>query len=272
MGISTEMDLDKLRAQYEQDGYFIARKAVDEGLIKEMEAHADWLLERYPDKNQGQLYDRVSDDPFYVRAVSDAGLLDIVEKFLGPHIALFATGYFMKSPGKGLVLWHQDGSYWPLDPMEVCTLWVAITESTPERGCMRVIPGTQHLDLKEMKERTDIDNLLNSEIDSSHVDESKAVDLILAPGDVSSHHQNIIHGSNANTSSEWRKTLLIRYIPVTTRVVNDSLPQTFLLRGEAVPGINEYLPWPEYIQGKDFPFRGCETWNEGFGNDRFQRG
>ena len=41
------------------------------------------------------------------------------------------------------VLWHQDGSFWPLKPMEVISLWLSLDEVTPENGCMRVIPGTQ---------------------------------------------------------------------------------------------------------------------------------
>lgn len=255
--------LGPLKEQFDREGYCIARNVLDAEFVAEMAAHAQWLRDTYPDRNLRQLYDRVSDDPFYVRAVSDDRLLDIVEQFIGPNIALFATGYFVKPPRVGLpVLWHQDGSYWPLEPMEVLTLWVAITDSTPENGCMRVIPGTHTLQLQQMREQKNQANLLESEIDASFVDESKAVDLVLRAGDVSSHHENIIHGSNANTSDLWRKTLLIRYIPTTTRVVNDGMPQTFLLRGEAVPGVNEYLPWPEYKDGVHFPFRGCESWNE----------
>jgi hypothetical protein len=34
----------------------------------------------------------------------------------------------------------------------------------------------------------------------------------------------------------------------------------FLLRGEAVPGVNEYLPYPQYVEGEHMPFRGCEEW------------
>src|SRR5919198_40513 len=73
----------------------------------------------------------------------------------------------------------EEGSYWPLEPMEVVTLWLALDDSTPENGCMRVIPGTQGMELQEMKPRTDVDNVLSSGMDVSSIDESKAVDLIL---------------------------------------------------------------------------------------------
>ena len=83
---------------------------------------------------------------------------------------------------------------------------------------MRVIPGTQNMSLKEMRERTDVSNVLNSEIDPALVDESLAVDLVLQPGDVSVHQPNIIHGSNANNSPLRRAGLTIRYIPTSTRI------------------------------------------------------
>lgn len=53
-----------------------------------------------------------------------------------------------------------------------------------------------------MNRRTNVDNVLNSEIDPALVDESKVVDLVLEPGDVSVHQPNIIHGSNANNSAQ----------------------------------------------------------------------
>src|ERR1044071_861330 len=143
----------------------------------------------------------VANDPFWIRLVSDDRLLDVAEQFIGPNIALFASHYLSKPPHDGMpVLWHQDGSYWPLEPMRVVTLWLAVDDSTPENGCMRVIPRTQHDTLKKMKPRNDVANVLSSGMDDAEVDESKAVNVILKAGDVSVHHPNLIHGSNPNVS------------------------------------------------------------------------
>ena len=159
------------------------------------------------------------------------------------------------------MLWHQDGSYWPLEPMEVVTLWLAVDDSTPENGCMRVIPGTQGMDLQQLQSKTDVANVLSSTMDTALVDESKAVDLVLKAGDISVHHPNVIHGSNANTSGKRRCGLTIRYIPASTRIRTEKQwPSAFLLRGQAVPGINTYLPWPRYVESRHLSFRGCEQW------------
>src|SRR5204862_1591291 len=105
-------------------------------------------------------------DPFWVRLVGDDRLLDIVEQFVGKNIALFASHYIAKPPRDGQpVLWHQDGSYWPLQPMEVISIWLAADDSTTENGCMRVIPQTHPIALQTLRKRTDGVHVSNSEID-----------------------------------------------------------------------------------------------------------
>ena len=123
---------------------------------------------------------------------------------------------------------------------------------------MRVIPRTHTLSLQELQERSDVDNVLGSAISEALVDTSRAVDVVLAPGDVSIHHPNLIHGSEANHSDEWRMGLTIRYIPTSTRITKEGAGAPFLLRGNAVAGVNTYLPKPRYIKGEHMPFRGCE--------------
>lgn len=251
-----------LRATYDRDGYVVVRNVIDEGLVAEAQRHVHWLLERNPGVRPEQLHAHLAlDDPFWIRLVSDDRLLDVAEQFVGPDIALFATHYICKPPRTGqAVLWHQDGSYWPLDPMEVVTLWLAVSDSTPENGCMRVIPQTHNLSLEHVQTRTDVDNVLGSSMSPDHVDEQRAVDVVLHAGDVSIHHPNLIHGSEANRSDAWRMGLTIRYIPTTTRLLKPEVAAPFLLRGKAVPGINAYRPRPRYRQDVHMPFAGCGQW------------
>lgn len=252
------------REQYDRDGYAVYRHVLDADLVAEASAHVDWLLAKNPALRPEQLHHNLmTRDPFWVRLIADPRLVDIAAEYIGPDVALFASHYISKPPGDGQpVLWHQDGYYWPLEPMEVVTLWLAVDPSTPENGCMRVIPGTQDLDLQEMHATPGDANVLGSAMADDMVDAERAVDLVLEPGDVSVHHPNIVHGSNANASSIRRCGLTIRYIPATTRIVTDNPPWAgaFLLRGTPVEGVNEYNPWPEYVDGEHMPFRGCDNW------------
>lgn len=258
------MAVEGSKQHYDEQGYAIFRNVLDPDLVAEANAHVDWLLERNPGVRPEQLGHTLSTrDAFWVRLVSDPRLLDVAEQFIGPDIALFATHYICKAPREGqAVLWHQDGQYWPLEPCEVVTLWLAVSDATPENGCMRVIPGTQNLAFRPHHAETDTPNVLGSVMEGE-VNESDAVDVVLRAGDVSVHHPNIIHGSNANTSDRWRRGLTIRYIPATTRIVTESdgpWPSAFLLRGNEVPGVNAYNPRPRYAPDTSMPFAGMKEW------------
>lgn len=259
------IDITKEVQRYNEDGYAIFKNVVDGGLVQEAAAHVDWLVKKHPNVRPESLdVQLVTHDPFWVRLISDDRLLDVAEQFIGPNIALFASHYISKPPFDGRpVLWHQDGSYWPLDPMEVVTLWLAVDDADAENGCMRVIPGTQNESLQEMKPNTEVVSVLGSQIDPAMVDESRAVDIVLKAGDVSVHHPNVIHGSNANTSPRRRCGLTIRYIPTSTRILHRGEAPwcgAFLLRGSAVDGVNLYNDRPKYVQGEHMPFAGCESW------------
>lgn len=255
-------DTDSIKHQFETEGYVIARNVLDAELMAEARDHVRWLLDRNPGVAPEHLHAHLAvQDPFWIRLVSDPRLLDLAVPFIGNNIALFATHYICKAPYTGAaVLWHQDGSYWPLEPMDVITFWLAVSESDPGNGCLRIIPRTQHLDLQEMKENHKVHNVLGSAIDEALVDESDAIDCWMQPGDVEIHHPNVIHGSNANTSDRWRMGLTIRYIPTSTRILRDA-GSPFLLRGEALEGINTYHPKPIYLEGKHFAFKGAASWN-----------
>ena len=254
-----------LRERYEHNGYVIVRGVLDAELVAEVRSHVDWLMAHNPDLRPEKLQqDLVADDPFWLRLVSDDRLLDVAEQFIGPNIALFASHYIAKPPGDGHpVVFHQDGSYWPLEPMEVVTICLWADDADPENGCLRVIPGTHRMELHEMTRVPEVPSVLSTGIDKDLYDESKAVDFVVQTGDVTVHHPHIVHGSNSNRSDRWRRGLNIRYIPTTTRITRTPWFCPFLLRGEAVPGVNDYLPFPEYVEDRHMPFRGCEAWKGG---------
>ena len=254
-------NLHGLKAAYDEEGYAIVRQALDADLIAEANRHIDWLIDKHPDLETERLgHWLVADDPFWLRLISDDRLLDIAEQLIGPNMALFAADYIVKRPGTGgKFAWHQDGGYWPLEPMEVATLWIAYSASNRANGCVRLIPRTQHLPLQERAQDAEEAAELLPGMDQELADVSKAVDIELGPGDVSLHHPHIIHGSNANTSDQWRRGGTFLYIPTTTHIRSEKFA-SFLLRGEAVPGINTYHEFPKYREGEHFRFREHEAW------------
>ncbi len=99
-----------------------------------------------------------------------------------------------------------------------------------------------------------------NQVDPNVLDEGRAVDIELEPGDISAHHPLVLHGSEPNTSERWRRGGSIQYMPSTTQVTKEDWPCLFLFRSEAADGINVYHPFPEYFKGEHMPFRGCESW------------
>jgi phytanoyl-CoA hydroxylase len=255
-----------LRQEYEDTGFCIARGAIDPGLAGETVDHVHWLVEKNPEIRPERLHHSLLvDDPFMHRLVCDDCLVDIAEQFLGPNVAMFASHYIANKPGTGqAVQWHQDGSYWPLEPMKVTDLvGFAGTDSTVANGCMRVLPGTHTTTLLKRSEMVDLDPdkyVLTKGIHPDEIDDAEAVDLELVAGDVSIHHPHIIHGSNANTSNQWRVGLTLRYIPTSTKVKTEY--PSIMCRGEVVPEVNNnYAPRPRYVEGEHMPFAGCGDWS-----------
>ncbi|HZS13343.1 MAG TPA: phytanoyl-CoA dioxygenase family protein [Candidatus Dormibacteraeota bacterium] len=258
--MSTAATAESPLQHYARQGYAVFPDVLDVELIDEVAAHVDWLTARNPGRRPETLgVDLLADDPFWVRLVGDDRLLDVAAQFIGDGIALFASQYVCKPPGDGQpVLWHQDAAYWPqLEPMEVVSLWLAVDDSLPENGCLRVIPGSHDWPVHERREVTAIENLLSSEI-ALDVDESAAVDVVVPRGGVSVHHPSIVHGSRANRSTRRRCGLTIRYIPTTTRIRGEQpWPICYLLRGDGTPHRNVYATPPRFRSGDHMPFRGC---------------
>ena len=62
------------------------------------------------------------------------------------------------------------------------------------------------------------------------VDEKRAVDIVLRPGQMSLHHVLIVHGSKANTSDKPRIGIAIRYVPPEVKQ-DGQRPVAMLVRG-----------------------------------------
>ncbi len=173
-------------------------------------------------------------------------ILDAVEDVIGPDILCWTTNFFIKEANSpGFVSWHQDSTYWGLEPDDVITAWVAFTEVTPENGYMQVIPGSHKIDQLPHVDTFHKDNLLSrgQEI-AVEVDKTKAVGLALHAGEMSLHHIKLVHGSDANRTNDRRIGLAIRYIPTHVRQtkVRDA---AMLVRGTDKHRHFDYEPRPQ---------------------------
>jgi non-haem Fe2+, alpha-ketoglutarate-dependent halogenase len=170
---------------------------------------------------------------FLDELVRHPGVLDAVEGVIGPNILCWASSFFTKEPRtRNFISWHQDLTYWGLEPAEIVTAWVALSPSTVASGAMRVIPGTHRQEVVAHKDTFATTNMLSrgQEI-AVEVDEDQAVDVVLQPGEMSLHHVKLFHGSNPNTSDDRRIGFAIRYLPTHVRQVVGAKDSALLVRG-----------------------------------------
>jgi non-heme Fe2+,alpha-ketoglutarate-dependent halogenase len=152
--------------------------------------------------------------PWLVDLARRPEILDVVEDLIGPNILLFGSSIFAKNGRDSrYVSWHQDSAYFGLNPHEEITVWVGFTESTIEKGCLRVMPET-HLgnDMKHV-ETYAADNMLAKGQSIEGLDESRAVSIELKAGQFSVHHERTAHASGPNRSHDRRIGFAFFFIP-----------------------------------------------------------
>jgi ectoine hydroxylase-related dioxygenase (phytanoyl-CoA dioxygenase family) len=155
--------------------------------------------------------------PWLADLVRRPVLLDAVEDLIGPDILVWGSNLFVKDAhDPAFVSWHQDSTYWGLSEPAAVTAWVAFSPSTRESGCLRVSPGSHRVDELPHLDNPTANNLLTRG-QEVQVRINDAIDVVLAPGEMSLHHVRAIHGSNPNRSDDRRIGFAIRYIPTRVR-------------------------------------------------------
>ncbi|MBL6723487.1 MAG: phytanoyl-CoA dioxygenase family protein [Rubripirellula sp.] len=240
--------------QYHQDGFVTPKFRLDAQLIDDIrEAHSR-LVQRYP-----EFCDYCSAllayDPWFLTVARHPEILEMVGQVLGGDFALWNSSFFAKPARVGTrTPWHQDGEYWPIRPLATCTVWIALDASTAANGCLRVIPGSHKTKQLAKHHHSDASNIaLHLELDESEFDETKAVDIVLEPGEISLHDVYLYHGSEPNTSDHSRRGMTLRYMPTssvyyhldgskteTSERLDLSNRTLYLMRGTDVSGQNDF--------------------------------
>jgi non-heme Fe2+,alpha-ketoglutarate-dependent halogenase len=231
---------------FDRDGVTFPIPVLDDAQL----AHARAQLGRI-EAAQGAVLKRFDRAHLYFRWAYDLAthprVLGPVSEVLGDDIVVWGCLILSKPPhDPGFVAWHQDGHYAGfLGDAPSISAWIALSDSTIESGCMRVVPGSHKQKLAH--EVTNLpENLLNQghEI-AAKVEESEAVDVQLHAGEMSLHHVDIVHGSNANRSDRARTGFIVRY---TTPAMIRSVTPVLVAKGRDVTHLDVHRQVP----GDDF--------------------
>ena len=146
-------------------------------------------------------------------------LLDLVESIIGPEITSNPIQHVrIKPPAKQLYQdeirahitstdWHQDRAVTleEADKTRMVTTWIAITDATPENGCLQVIPGSNR---RNMLTHCPIPQLA---IPTSQFNPDDARPLPVRAGGVILFDPLTIHSSLTNQTEHVRWSFDLRY-------------------------------------------------------------
>ena len=219
-------------------------------------------------RSQGSLVP-VADHPTFAPLIAHAGFQEMFGR-LGLHSTLYSSGYVIsKPPGGPALFWHQDWWGWehPIsrgDRIAQVALFLYMTDTTRENGCLRLIPGT-HRRPHPLHDLVDAHDPTLAEVKNpddhafaSHPDE---VDVPVTAGDVVVVDARLIHGAHPNRSGKERTNITLWWHPA-----YENLPATIRARIWTVyerTGIDTDFDadrslrpdtWPEPHRSRALPF------------------
>ena len=150
---------------------------------------------------------------------------------------------------------------------DLVSVWLAVSGSTVESGCVRLLPGSHKTPSMDHVDTWAENNMLTRGQSIEGIDESLAVDLELAPGEVALFDYRLAHASHPNRSGDRRIGIGLRslVVPPTARQVRHDWDSATLVRGEDRYGHFELEPAPV----RDFDPAAVEMYRR---SDEAQRG
>mmetsp|Transcript_63373 Transcript_63373/g.125304 ORF Transcript_63373/g.125304 Transcript_63373/m.125304 type:complete len:340 (-) Transcript_63373:98-1117(-) len=169
-------------------------------------------------------------------------ILDVVEDLLGPNLLIWKSQLWIKEPGAdAFVGWHQDATYWGLEPPDSVNVWMALTDVTPAHGPLELLPGS-HADALPTTDTYSVDNILTrgQDIDWDSVPgglhQDKVFRATLRPGEFSVHHLCTAHASKPNGGAGRRIGFNATFVAPSVSSVRADGASAMLVRGADTHG------------------------------------
>lgn len=180
--------------------------------------------------------------PAVFNLITGERMLDMVEDLIGPEITSNPIQHIrIKPPAIDLAGdevrahitstdWHQDRAVAleEADATSMVTVWCAVTDATPENGCLQVIPGGHKGAMLPHCPKT------QTGIADGFIDEGAAIPLPVRAGGVVIFHPLTPHGSLTNRTEGFRWSFDIRYNRTGEPTGRSHFPD-FVARSRAAP-------------------------------------
>ena len=156
-----------------------------------------------------RVFDPIARDPYYLEIARHPRVLDAVEDLIGPNIQLHNSNMHLKLPEHGgEVDWHQDFPYLPHTNFDLLNTMILLDESTPENGCLNVIPGSHQWG----PVGHGFPGASNFKLSAAQRAAGHPVEDVIVPaGGMSLHHCLTLHSSRPNRSPKPRRALIFTF-------------------------------------------------------------
>ena len=176
--------------------------------------------------------------PWFNDLIRHPRILDAVEDLIGPDILVWTSTFFIKEPhSPTFAAWHQDATYFGLEPKESVCAWVALTDASSEAGCMEAL-SSRGAPRQRHHAALGLANSINraGQTIVEALDESAPVAMSLPAGSFSLHHELAVHRSAPNHAAHRRVGIGLNYIPTHVRVDGPVRLRAMLVRGKDTYG------------------------------------
>ena len=185
--------------------------------------------------------------PWVAKLAQDPRILDRVEELLGPDLLIFTSTFFIKEArSPTIAAWHQDSTYYGLEPKEEACVWIALTEANEAAGCMEMLSFNGRPKQLRHASRIVKDSVnRGSQIIIEPLADTDPVAMPLVAGSFSIHHGLCPHRSGPNTSDHRRIGLGLNFIPTHVRPSGSIRHAAMLVRGSDNYGNFELVEPPK---------------------------
>lgn len=221
-------------AAYERDGFVFPVDVLQAAEVANFRSELQaWEAARgapidFPEKSKSYLLFGWAD-----ALVHHPKVLDAVEDLIGPDILVYHSTLFLKEARTpAFVRWHQDSTYFYLEPHLHVTAWVALSEASVQAGCMRALPGSHRWGAFEHDDQPEPMNMIRrGQGISGRFDHETGTFMPVHAGQMSLHHTDLVHASGPNDSDDRRIGLAISYIPAQVKPIGPIRPSALCVRG-----------------------------------------
>jgi hypothetical protein len=221
---------------YERDGFVFPVDVLTHHEVNEFRGELQaWEQARgalidFPEKSKSYLLFNWAD-----QLVHHPKILDAVQDLIGPDILVYHSTLFLKEAmTPAYVRWHQDSTYFYLQPHLHVTAWVALSDASVQAGCMRALPGSHRWGAFEHDDKPEPMNMIRrGQGISDRFDQETGTMMPVSAGQMSLHHTDLVHASGANKSADRRIGYAISYIPAHVRPMGDIRPSALCVRGRS---------------------------------------